>query len=72
MEPEKKISIIQRLRIHIELAKRLIRLCQELDIIDEKKYFSLQEKLIEASKEAYGWLLYLQKRQEPPQGGSHP
>ena len=71
MESFEKITAVKRLRIHIEIAKRLIRLCQELRVIEDKKYFSLQEKLIEASKMAHGWLAYLQ-RKEPLERGSRP
>ncbi|MDO8518165.1 MAG: four helix bundle protein [bacterium] len=70
-ELPEKIVIVKRLRIHIDILKRLVRLCQELDIIEAKRYFSLQEKLIEASKMAHGWLAYLQ-RKEPLKRSSFP
>jgi len=60
-----KQPIIKDVRISIDTAKRLVRLCQELGIIEEKMYFSIQEKLIEASKMAAGWLVYMEKRKEP-------
>ena len=68
-EPSEKIAVVKHLRIRIDITKRLVRLCQELGIIEEKQYFSLQEKLIEASKMAHGWLVYLQ-RKEPLKGSS--
>jgi len=71
IERPDKIATVKRLRICIDVTKRLIRLCQELKIIEDKKYFSLQEKLIEASKMAHGWLAYLQ-RKEPLERSSHP
>jgi hypothetical protein len=65
-EPYEKTALVKRLRIRIDITKRLIRLCQELKLIEDKKYFSLEGKLIEASKMAHGWLIYLQ-RKEPPE-----
>jgi len=70
MEPAEKITVVKKLRIHIDITKRLVRVCQELSIIGDTKYFSLQEKLVEASKMAHGWLTYLQ-RKEPFGEGSH-
>jgi hypothetical protein len=63
IEPHEKMLVVKRLRIQIEITKRLIRLCRELKIIEDKKYFALQEKLIEASKMAHGWLVYLQRKE---------
>lgn len=60
-----KAHALKELRITIDLLKRLIRLCEELRIIEEKKYFSLQEKLVEASKMAHGWLLYIERKPRP-------
>ena len=69
-EKSSKIAPLKKLRISIDVAKRLVRLCQELDLIEEKKYFMLQEKLIEASKMAAGWLAYAQ-RQGPRERGPY-
>ena len=64
-EPPAKIRPIKELRIALAVSKRLIRLCQELEILEEKKYFFLQEKVIEASKMAAGWLAYLERKKSP-------
>ena len=60
-----KVAPLKELRVTIDILKRLIRLCEELNIIEEKKYFSMQEKLIEASKMAHGWLLYVERKPRP-------
>lgn len=60
-----KIPLLKKLRVKIDVAKRLIRLSQELGILDEKKYFSLQKKLIESSKMAHGWLAYFERTTRP-------
>ncbi len=54
-----KTPTVEELRITLEMTKRLVRLCHEIGIMDDKKYFSVQEKIIEASKMAAGWLSYL-------------
>ena len=64
-EPPAKILPIKELRIALAVSKRLIRLCQELEVIEEKKYFALQEKIIEASKMAAGWLAYMERKKSP-------
>ncbi len=56
---------LKKLRVRIDLAKRLVRLCQELGIIEDKRYFSLQEKLVGASKMAHGWLAYAERKPRP-------
>ena len=69
-EPPVKIRPIKELRIALAVTKRLIRLCQELEVIEEKKYFFLQDKVIEASKMAAGWLAYMERKKSP--GGDFP
>lgn len=64
-EPPAKIRPIKELRIMLAVSKRLIRLCQELGVIEEKKYFFLQDKIIEASKMAARWLAYLERKKFP-------
>ena len=64
-EPPAKIRPIKELRIALAVSKRLIRLCQELEILEEKKYFFLQEKVVEASKMAAGWLAYMERKKSP-------
>ena len=56
-----KQETIRELRIDIETIKYLIRIESELNIIQEKHYLSLEEKLQEISKEATGWEKYTNK-----------
>lgn len=46
-------------RIKIEILKRLIRLIQELNIIESKTYLALEADLQEISKMINGWIKYL-------------
>jgi len=55
----KKFLILQKLRLKIEIAKRLIRIMLDLKIITTSKYISLQTDLQEISKMATGWQKYL-------------
>ena len=64
-EPPAKIRPIKELRLALAVSKRLIRLCQELEVIEEKKYFFLQEKVVEAFKRAAGWLAYMERKKSP-------
>lgn len=54
-----KIPILQKLRIKIELLKQLIRLLYELEIINSKKYFYLEQQLLKISKMATKWQQFL-------------
>ena len=63
---EIKQQTLKELRIEIEILKHLIRIEFELNIIKEKSYLSIQEKLQEISKEAVGWEKYANKNS--PQG----
>ena len=63
VEINKKIPIVKKLQIKIEIPKQLIRLEMELGIISEKTYLVLQEKLQEISRMATGWLEYLQEKE---------
>ncbi|MEK7176108.1 MAG: four helix bundle protein [Patescibacteria group bacterium] len=56
-----KQEAIRNLRIETEALKHLIRAEFELNIIKEKQYLFLQEKLQEISKEAVGWEKYVHK-----------
>lgn len=58
---ENKLSFLNLARIKIELLKRLIRICQEIRIIDEDKYLELESALQEISKMATNWINYLRK-----------
>jgi hypothetical protein len=50
-----KHQVLQKLRIKIEIIKRLVRLMVDIRIIENKKYLNLQESLQEISKMATGW-----------------
>lgn len=58
---DKKSVTISKLKIQIEVAKRLTRLMWELKIITDKKYLLLEEKMMRISKMASGWMKYLNK-----------
>jgi len=53
-----KSAPLRKLRIKIEVAKRLIRLTANLKIIIPKKYIDLETNLQEISKMATGWQKY--------------
>jgi len=57
-----KLPILNSTRIEIETLKRLIRICRELNIIDDKIYIILESDLQEISKMANGWIKYLLKK----------
>ena len=54
-----KVVYLKTLRRDVEVMKRLIRLCMELQIIETKTYWNLQQQLQEISKMAAGWLKYV-------------
>ena len=55
---ERKVHILERLVVSIEMQKQLIRIAHEIDVIKQKCYITLVADLIEASKMAAGWLKY--------------
>jgi len=56
-----KNSVLQKLRIEIEIMKQLVRLSNELEIIQRKNYFILEQQLQEISKMCTGWIKYINK-----------
>ena len=56
-----KISLLKLLRIKIGVTKKLVRIMNELSIIERKKYIELELGLQEISKMTNGWLKYLQE-----------
>lgn len=54
----KKMEILEHVRINLELIKHLIRIEYELKIITEKQYIHTEEMLIETSKMTNGWIKY--------------
>ncbi|MDD2758040.1 MAG: four helix bundle protein [Patescibacteria group bacterium] len=57
-----KIPILRKIKIEIEILKRLIRLENELDIINTNKYLDIENQLVEISKMASGWIRYLETK----------
>lgn len=58
---DKKSVMISKLKIQIEVAKKLTRMMWELKIITDKKYLLLEQKMISISKMASGWIKYVNK-----------
>lgn len=56
---QSKLSLLNALRIKIEILKRLIRLEHELNIITNKVYIKLEKELQEISKMTSGWIKLL-------------
>ena len=54
-----KLPILNSTRIKIEVLKRLIRITQELNIIEKKKYIDLESDLQKISRMVAGWIKYL-------------
>ena len=59
-----KLPILNSARIKIETLKRLIRICKELNIIDDKNYIDIEFNLCEISKMTNGWIKYLLKKSQ--------
>jgi len=57
-----KIPILLELRANIEILKQIIRVMNELNIINTKKYFTIESQLIEISKMAAGWQSHANKK----------
>jgi hypothetical protein len=53
---EEKKLFLQQLRTKVETLKHLVRISHELKIVDQKIYITLESKLQEISKMAYGWM----------------
>lgn len=56
-----KTTVLNKLRLKLEVLKRLVRALYELNIVEKKNYLSLESNLIEISKMTNGWLRYLIK-----------
>lgn len=57
-----KIPVLRKIKIEIEVLKRLVRLENELNIINTNKYLKIESQLIEISKMANGWIKYLETK----------
>jgi hypothetical protein len=58
-----KAPILKKIRLNLEVLKRLIRIANELGAIDFKKYIFLQKQLEEISKMTVGWLKYCEAKE---------
>jgi adenine-specific DNA methylase len=65
-KPEKRL-MLEKVRIQIETIKQLVRLANEMKIMEEKKYLFLAELLQEVSKMTNGWIRYLDTQNPPIQ-----
>ncbi len=57
-----KRIVLENLRVKIGVLKNLMRTEWELEIIDEKTYIRIAEEIVEISKMATGWLLYITQK----------
>lgn len=55
-QSEEKIKTLQEASSKVDFLKILFRLCYELKIIDQKKYFLLEQNLVEIGRMIGGWL----------------
>jgi hypothetical protein len=54
----RKAAPLEALGIKIELVKQLVRIAHEIGAIEQRRYITLAEDLVEASKMTAGWLNY--------------
>lgn len=54
-----KLTILEHVRVSLEVLKHLVRTEYELKIIPAKTYWYTQKMLVEISKMANGWIKYL-------------
>jgi hypothetical protein len=59
-----KLPILNSVRIKIEILKRLIRICKDLNVLTDKNYISTESDLQEISKMTNGWIKYLLKKSQ--------
>jgi len=58
-----KSHLLQKLRVKVEVLKRLVRLMLDLKTIPSKKYLELEHELREISKMATGWQRYAHNKE---------
>jgi len=56
---DKKLPLVNEMRIKIEILKRFIRILKELNIIEDRVYLNLEICLQEISKMTNGWIKFL-------------
>lgn len=54
-----KSRVLSNARTKVEIIKRLIRLTNDLKIVDTKKYIDIESELQEISRMINGWIKYL-------------
>ena len=67
--PKNKITVLEKLRIELEVLKQLIRAEHEMHIITEKSYLQISKILQESSKQTNGWIKYLKTQNPAIQAG---
>ena len=60
-QKSKKLQILEEVRVVLEVLKQLVRTEHELEIINRKTYWHIEQQLVEISKMANGWIKYLSK-----------
>lgn len=58
-QKERKRFLLHELRVDVETLKQLVRLMQDLEIIESSAYIFFEEQLQEISKMTAGWIKYL-------------
>lgn len=53
---EERLLVLANANVKFEVLKFLLRSCRELRLIDNKKYISLESKIIELGKQLGGWM----------------
>lgn len=56
-----KLSILNEVRVKNEILKRIIRMTEEMKIIERKNYLDFIQDIQEMSKMTNGWIKYLQE-----------
>ena len=57
----RKQKPLEKLRVHIEMLKHLIRTANEISVYSDKTYIHLQKQLQEISKMNAGWIKFIQQ-----------
>lgn len=62
--PQRKMPFLEEARISIELSKQILRLANEIRVIEDRTYLHFSASFQEASKMVNGWISYLIKMSE--------
>ena len=58
---EEKLSYLKKASLKLDLLKFLMQVAWELEVVDNKKYIELSERLHEIGRMLGGWIISLQK-----------